>query len=153
MQIQYKKMSLFDAPGLIFHACNAQGVWGSGIAAEFKKRYPEEYKLYQEFCSKENMTSMAEIGEKTAWIVTSESYGKEKDNELQILINTVLALDELFYKASDPIYPWINKTLYCNKFNSGLFNVPWEKSEQILRTVLKKYPHFTVVVCDPDFKE
>ena len=51
--IQYKKMSLFDAPenSIITHACNAQGVWGSGIAKEFKKRYSNAFEVYYEHCN------------------------------------------------------------------------------------------------------
>ena len=46
--IQYKRMSLFDAPteSAIFHSCNALGIWGAGIAKEFKERFPNTYKQY-----------------------------------------------------------------------------------------------------------
>lgn len=52
MEIKYIKGSLFDAPEgyILTHACNAQGVWGSGIAKEFKKRKPLAFKNYNLFC-------------------------------------------------------------------------------------------------------
>lgn len=50
--------SLFDAveEGTpIGHGVNVWGAMGAGIAAEFKRRYPENYALYQEACSKREL--------------------------------------------------------------------------------------------------
>lgn len=48
--IQYKKASLFDPTHLtnavIIQGCNAQGVMGSGVAAQWKKLFNESYELY-----------------------------------------------------------------------------------------------------------
>ena len=51
-QLEYVKGSVFDAPkGVILaHACNAQGSWGSGVALEFKKRFPDAYAYYHKTC-------------------------------------------------------------------------------------------------------
>lgn len=48
--ITYKKMSLFDAPKetIIVHACNSQGMWGSGIAKPFAQNYPVSYESYKD---------------------------------------------------------------------------------------------------------
>ena len=40
--------NLFDTKAeIICHQCNCQGVMGSGVAAEVKKRYPEVFKAYR----------------------------------------------------------------------------------------------------------
>ena len=41
--------NLFDSSAhIICHQCNCQGVMGSGVAAEVKKRYPHVYKAYRD---------------------------------------------------------------------------------------------------------
>lgn len=40
--------NLFDSKAqIICHQCNCQGVMGSGVAAEVKRRYPHVYKAYR----------------------------------------------------------------------------------------------------------
>jgi hypothetical protein len=83
------------------------------------------------------------------WIVTSHDYGPKKDSPEQIKINTTLALREFcaevyrFFHHEE--YPTID--VYSNKFNSGLFNVPWEDSELILKTVLRDFKRINWIVC------
>lgn len=167
--IQYKKMSLFEAPeaSIIIHACNSQGVWGRGIAAEFKKLYPHSYLDYKKFCERYNeeresacglgSLSQFHIEEKcwVGWIVTSHNYGSKVDPVEQIKINTTLALDDLCKKLTfaHPKSDFDEYSVYSNKFNSGLFNVPWEESELILKTVLKNYKRINWIICDPDMEE
>lgn len=161
--VSYKTMSLFDAPKdcVIVHACNSQGVWGSGIAKAFKEKYPHSFVVYNRFCSIANQERGTACGRASlstfhddephwvGWIVTSHNYGPLKDSPEQIKINTTLALAEFcrkVYTAHPPEeYPTID--VYSNKFNSGLFNVPWEDSELILNTVLKDFKRINWVVC------
>lgn len=47
--IQTKVGNLLDVKqGVIVHGCNAQGVMGSGVAAQIKKKWPEAYTVYRE---------------------------------------------------------------------------------------------------------
>lgn len=162
--ITHEKISLFEVPkeSIIVHACNSQGVWGSGIAKPFKEKYPHSFADYNAFC----LRAVQERGTATGraslssfhkdephwvgWIVTSHDYGPKKDSVEQIKINTTLALDELCKKIYNAHpreeYPVIN--VYSNKFNSGLFAVPWADSELILQTVLRDYKRINWVVCD-----
>lgn len=151
--IEYRKMSLFDAPdeSIIIHAVNAQGVWGSGIAKEFKDRYPEVYNIYKGWCLDPNSVKLGKSeyagytynNPAIGWICTSENYGSKKDSKTQILVNTTLALNDLLFRIS-----W--DTIYSNKFNSGLFGVPWEETEVVLKEVLKHHPSVTWIICDPN---
>jgi ADP-ribose 1''-phosphate phosphatase len=159
-----QKMSLFDAPkeSVIIHACNSQGMWGSGIAKPFSEQYPHSYKDYQRFCARWNQERGTAVGMAdlsmfhesephwVGWIVTSHDYGPRKDSPELIKIHTTLALRELcekIYRAhprdSNP-----SIEVYSNKFNSGLFAVPWEDSELILKTVLKDFKRIKWIVCE-----
>ena len=166
--VSYQNISLFDAPTetIIVHACNSQGVWGSGIAKPFKDKYPSSFLDYNKFCMLANSkrgTACGRAGLSTfhesephwvGWIVTSHNYGPLKDSPEQIKINTTLALAELCKKIymahSSEEYPVID--VYSNKFNSGLFAVPWTDSELILTTVLKDFKRINWILCDPEAK-
>lgn len=157
--MEYRKMSLFDAPegSIIAHACNAQGVWGSGIARAFKEMYPKSYEEYHHFCTKlfeddrfnpigKSVICQKENGHSVLCFITSDNFGLKKDNENAILIQTTLALYDFFRKTH------YGHEIYCNKFNSGLFGVPWEKTEAILKYFENRYKT-NFIVCDPDLEE
>jgi ADP-ribose 1''-phosphate phosphatase len=143
--IKYKKMSLFDSPegSILAHACNAKGVWGRGIAKEFKDKFPNSFKEYNEFCKNQNtigksLLGSTENGYQVLSIVTSSDYGNHTDEYSEILANTTLALQDFMVRLAhmDAIYLG---PIYSNKFNSGLFGVPWEWTEEILKVFIKKY--------------
>lgn len=159
----HKTMSLFSAPNdsIIVHACNSQGVWGSGIAKAFKEKYAHSYVDYNRFCADMNMSRGSACGRAgmssfhvsedhwVAWIVTSHNFGSQVSVPELIKIHTTMALQDLCKKIylahSAENHPTIN--VYSNKFNSGLFNVPWADSELILETVLKDFQRINWFVC------
>lgn len=151
--IQYKKMSLFDAPkgSILVHSVNSKGVFGAGIAAEFKRLYPLAFRAYEADCRYYDYPSGHGIIYNAnehfmGCLFTSDGYGSKIDNERIILKNTENALYNLLIRAND-----IKKTeIYSNKFNSGLFKVPWSKSEKLLIKALEKYPNINWTVCDLD---
>jgi len=151
--IQYKRMSLFDSPAesVIFHSCNALGVWGAGIAKEFKERFPNTYKQYNRYCTQneKNPVGTTLVGFENDFIIgnliTSYGYGKDVDPPDEILKNTEKALHEFFeYLEQQHV-----NNVYCNKFNSGLFKVPWEDTEKLLEKMSKSFG-INVIVCVPD---
>ena len=138
-----KKGSLFDAPpgSMLIHAVSTKSVWGSGIAKQFKVRFPKSFEFYKEFCQEEGekligvaMECPEENGYTVLNLVTSIDYGANKDSKDKILASTRVALDNFF---------WIHKggfhgELHSCKFNSGLFGVPWNETEKILIEELDK---------------
>lgn len=129
--ITYIKGNLFDAPSdrLLVHACNTQGVWGSGIAKQFKTNFPSEFILYNKYCDSFFPDIFIFSGEalilnKVVCLFTSEDYGPNVDPSHLILHNTELAMKDLLSKTT--------MKLAMPKINSGLFNVPWEDTEKIL---------------------
>lgn len=128
------------------HACNAQGVWGSGIAKEFKKRFPKSFAEYRKFCL-QTLGSPGDChisSENVISLITSENYGDQKDTQDKIVIQTILGLGQLIRKL-----PLTENYVYCNKFNSGLFAVPWEKMEAVLEYFSDRYG-IEFVMCDPN---
>lgn len=133
--ITYVKGDLFElAPkgAYLAHACNCQGVWGSGIAVEFRKRFPVSYVEYVKQCinwSPEAIVGDAlELHDNVVALLTSKDYGQNKDSVEQILSATEESLkDFCMYREDEGL------TLHMPKINSGLFGVPWEETEAILK--------------------
>lgn len=128
--IKYVKGNLFElAPkgAYLAHACNCQGVWGSGIAVEFRKRFPEAYLKYVDLCINHSEFLSGKFADEGLIIMlfTSFDYGKNKDSVSVILNNTESAL-KMMSRTSI-------KELHMPKINSGLFGVPWEETEAILK--------------------
>lgn len=143
--IIHKKGSLFDAPqnSILLHACNTRGVWGSGIAKEFKSKMPLSFKEYKEHCVLNQLkgksivgttlvTDGLEHGWKVGCLFTSKGFGYEVDDPDTILENTRKALENLFDQCPE-------LELHSNKFNSVLFGVPWEETEAVLKDIVDKY--------------
>lgn len=156
--IHYQKASLFDAPegSLIVHAVNCRGVWGSGIAKEFKARYPNSYQVYKAHCDMISQNDLIGVGyfsldfkHNIGCLFTSIDYGKNVDNPVDILKNTESAVYQLLEQARDNEI----EIVYSNKFNSGLFNVPWEETEAVLKKALELFPEIEWVVMDPELNE
>lgn len=142
MPLVYKKGSLFDAPrgSILVHAVSTKSVWGSGIAKEFKKRFPESFKFYKELCKEEGQKLLGttifcseENGYLVDNLVTSLSYGEDKDSKNEILKNTRVALESLLLMEQSSSLP-----IHSCKFNSGLFEVPWQETEKILLEVMRE---------------
>lgn len=151
-----KKMDLFDAPkgSVLVHACNAKGVWGSGIAVGFRDRFPEAYKTYQKFCKDFGIIGTAPVipdkDYSIGCLITSSGFAETLDSRDIIIVNTVLALN--MFCSNEHWAHFSKRKIYSNKFNSGLFRVPWEETERILKVFVDRYD-LTWVVCDPNMEE
>lgn len=136
------KGSLFDAPkgSIIIHACNTKGVWGSGIAKEFAKRFPKAHHTYMEFCRKDGHNLLGRcllIPDKSGYVIgclfTSKDYGKYVDKPDKILLATRLAIAELILQNPAKL------PMHMCKINSGLFNVPWSDTKAILKSTGQEF--------------
>jgi ADP-ribose 1''-phosphate phosphatase len=136
---------IFDAPArsILVHACNCQGKWGAGIAKNFKKFYPQAFRVYEDHCDKHTAGQLlgtalvippCEEDERSCWhyigcLFTSEMAGKKKGSPSKILAAThasMTALLELLERSTDI------EGIYMCKINAGLFNVPWEETKRVL---------------------
>jgi len=132
MKINYIKMSLFDAPkqACLVHACNAQGAWFSGIAKPFKENYPNAFLVYKEACQTIPSLGKAYIirdaDHYIGCLITSQDFGVRKDPPDLIIKNTRKALAEFITALPH------NTPIYSNRFNSGLFEVPFIETENLI---------------------
>lgn len=134
MQLIYKdNFDLFNAPKnvVLAHACNAKGVWGSGVAVQFKKYFPVEYELYYHYCNnvKKSVLGTSVLLNRVGCLITSLGYGDSVDPEDRIILNTKTSFTQLLDNTTSDIY--------IPKINSGLFKVPWEKTEEVILEVIK----------------
>jgi ADP-ribose 1''-phosphate phosphatase len=156
--IEHRKGSLFDAPdgAILAHACNAKGIWGSGIAKQFKERFPGNYDSYAWHCQRNSRPESlvgttlllgAEAPNFEGWgiacMFTSKGYGRDVDPPEEILLSTQCAFTDLLSQAP------LGCEIHMPKINSGLFNVPWEETQYELESVLEDWPHNKVVVWTP----
>lgn len=64
IMLTYIKGDLFGSPAqVLVNTVNTVGVMGKGIALEFKNRYPEMFKVYQELCDDKRL----EVGKLMLW--------------------------------------------------------------------------------------
>lgn len=83
MQIIYKDGDALAGPERFFcHGCNAQGVMGSGIAAQVREQFPAAYKAYRDHYEREGL----KLGDRISVdcttkviinAVTQEHYGRD----------------------------------------------------------------------------
>lgn len=139
--INYKKGSLFEAPSgvTLLHACNTKGTWGSGVALQFKQRFPESYKVYNRYClntpgSLGKSLVIEEKGYKIACLMTSRDYGARVDSPAEILIATNKALAHLL--ANNPEL----QDIHSPKINAGLFKTPWMETESVISSKIHNKP-------------
>lgn len=144
MGIVYHKGDLFElAPkdAYLAHACNCQATWGSGIALQFKEKFPDAFEEYKDLCSRfapEVIEGMSYVCvNNVVVLLTSINYGSKVSEPKVILNNTKNALDSLDKKVTE---------IWMPKINSGLFKVPWEDTEKILN----KFPSITFNVCSKE---
>lgn len=145
---------------ILVHACNCKGSWGAGVAAKFATEYPQCYKIHRQYCQqfKQNSSQLlgtsqiiesneTEPGHKqlgqslVVCLFTSDFFGHKKLSSQEIVHYTKLSLQDLLDKLHN--YSGWDKldrvdgqvVLNMPKINSGLFGVPWEQTEDILKRV------------------
>lgn len=147
----YIKGDLFSLtsrhPAVLAHACNPFGLWGGGIAAVFKKKYPSAYKRYAAHCEKHgpHLMGLALViptaandpgnnGRVPVYVACLFTSDFESDPE-EIVENTRNSLKQLTHqlhalgdteKVNNPI------VVNMPKINSGIFRVPWDQTETAL---------------------
>lgn len=139
--INYLKGDLFSHTAkksiVLAHACNPHGSWGGGIAAQFKKRYPEAYKKYANHCETNSSllgSSFLIRDEKTyiACLFTSDfstdpaTIVKYTKSSMESLAEQLKSLDDIETDGSG------NPVVNMPTINSGIFNVPWKDTEAVL---------------------
>jgi ADP-ribose 1''-phosphate phosphatase len=154
----YKQGSLFDAPkdSFLLHSCNCIGSFGAGVAKSFKELYPDLYRQYNQYCNK-NLKNQkrsplvgqsfiakdSETGTQMVCLFTSQGYGLMVDTESMIVESTESALLHL---SQNQMMKSELVEIHSPKINSGLFRVPWDKTEAKIKEFLTRHPNVTWTV-------
>ncbi len=137
MMLQFTNGNLFESNAeALVNTVNTVGVMGKGVALQFKNRYPENYKLYQLACKKEQViigkmfiTSTNSLMN-PKWIINFPTKKDWKHNSSYSYIES--GLDDL------------RKFLIENKvesiaippLGSGLGGLEWEKVKELIKIKL-----------------
>jgi ADP-ribose 1''-phosphate phosphatase len=146
-------MFLSPPNSVLIHACNAQGLWGAGIALTFKSRYPQALKVYRAHCRTAHSATnpvpsgscllippCESNGTAKHWIAclfTSKNIGKKKDSTDVIVRNTDAAVTDMLRRVREAEEGGaeIGQLRMC-RINSGKFGVPWEMTEDVLKNIV-----------------
>lgn len=128
--VKFQTGNLFEAPSgsYLAHACNCMGVWGRGVAQQFKEKFPKSFLEYNLKCQEganpgDILICNEENGYKVVCLFTSKDYGNRVDSIEDIIEATKKSLSKL------PVDAPIHMPL----INAGLFRVPWEKTGALLQ--------------------
>lgn len=134
----FTKYSTMNKNDYIVHSCNNIGVWGAGFAKQLKQYNPTVFKEYVKKCRwNRPFKALAHFDQESdgkPWIlslIVSRDYGVCKDPQEVILENTRELL-LIYSNFSNEI------VFHSPKINSGLFGVPWEKTEAIIQEFVNK---------------
>lgn len=133
-KLTYITGDIFSAPPntILVHACNTQGSWGAGIALAFQKKFPAQFKVYEDYCAKNGEASVGKCllipGEThdIACLFTSRKYGRRKDKPEEILSATRTCVEDLIRQNVDgkEMHSWCVLSL----FSPVSRGVNWQKN-------------------------
>lgn len=140
--ITYKKGNLLEARGVIVHGCNAQGAYGSGVAGQIRKKWPNAYEGYMLLIEHYGIGDPSCLGE-ISWcpvgegivvgnMVTQRYYGY--DGRKYVDYTAVQdAFENLIESAVNLNLP---KVINFPKIGCGLAGGDWEIVSKIIDTVV-----------------
>lgn len=135
MKIIYKQGDLLEcSENIIVHGCNAQGVMGSGVAAQIRKKYPNAARTY--FSMRNNgymqlgawSRSEEECGKTIINAITQEFYGRNP----HIVYANYGAIAHVFMNINKWCKMWGFKSIAMPKIGAGLANGDWNIIEKII---------------------
>lgn len=149
--IKYHKKYLLGAPedSVLVIATNCEGTYTRDDTKEIAKLHPKIEKSYKNYCTLYkgkligNAVLTCDQRRRVFNLFTMEYAEVRRDSEEKILMNTVLSVNDLLKQVEGGF------DIYSNKFNSGVFGVPWEKTERIIEILSERYG-VTWNVCDPN---
>lgn len=161
MPIKYVKGDLFTTDiKCIAHGCNTAGVMGSGVAAVVKKKFPDTYRQYAEYCKPRNFKAegLETQAERSADILGQSFYNQEKgvmilnmftQGDWSRAFGTDMryasydAIDLCFREANEFIKNYEDKRLAIPMIGAGLGGGDWDVIEKIIE---KSTPDIEVTV-------
>lgn len=144
MTTEYLNGDLFLTKGIqgFFQGCNAQGAMGKGIAAEFKKKWPQMYKEYKQECKQGKL----KLGDVFHWVdkdlhifnlITQPRPGPYAElHAIEKAIDQAIRLC-ILHKVNSVAIP---------KIGAGLGGLPWESVKEIIENRFSKLPIKALII-------
>lgn len=144
MQIKEEDI-LQQTHGLIIHGCNAQGVMGSGLAAQIRAKYPIVYEQYKNIPTGESSLGAfqaVKVGENLyiGNCITQLFYGKDGKKYADI---------RAIRKALDSVFFWcdiMDQPLHAPEIGCGLGGLAWEEVSKVFEEMAEKYPSVNITL-------
>lgn len=147
--IEYQTGDLFEAGiPVLAHGVNLEGVMGSGIAVEFRKRWPKMYAEYQERC----WTGALKLGRFHEWTAPDKSVTvfnlatqvrRGKHAGLPSLRD---AVEWMLFRAEDLGI----EAVAIPRIGAGIGGLDWPDVDAVLRRLAARSPVRLVVVTLPE---
>lgn len=159
VRLIYKTGSIFESPPaetIFIHSCNCKGIWGKGVALEFRQRYSEAFQVHSDFCKPlkprellgksmlipPTESKFSEGDEKHHYIgclFVKESFGAPKDDAERVSIKfaTKLAMKQLMEGLVEQRKAGLMhvQEIRMPKINSRIFQVEWEETAKVLESL------------------
>ncbi|ODV96660.1 hypothetical protein PACTADRAFT_1247 [Pachysolen tannophilus NRRL Y-2460] len=148
-------------PVILAHSCNCYGSWGGGIAYQFAKRFPSALNQYQTHCASFSSNPQKLLGSTLLIKINPKDFNHEGDYLIACLFTSLLGQEsptEIAQYTQFAILDMVtqlqgkkncdleevqdlltkydineeNLVINIPKINSGIFNVPWEMTEEVL---------------------
>ena len=132
--------------GILVHGCNAQGVMGSGIALDIRKRYPRAYDDYlNQFLTNGLRTGSVIYSDCTpeltiASAITQLRYGKEVKKYV-----SYRAIHEAFSSIAQ-LSQTSGKTVHYPLIGAGLGGGDWAIISDVIDSAFAQYPNASRVL-------
>lgn len=141
-----KEGNIFNIEGVMnyAHGCNCAGAMGKGIAVQFKTKYPEMYKTYQQMCK---------IGTYQPGDVYDFDYGKghvynlgtQKNWRTKAEIEFIrMSLENMMLQAENKKV----KAIALPAIGAGLGGLDWNDVKKEIEYISKKYPNIDLYVVE-----
>ncbi len=157
MSIEYKSGDMFDEPTeAIVNTVNCVGVMGKGVALEFKRRWPENFKAYKRLCDDKRLSP--------GKVFVFDNYNILDEGKHRYLINFPTkdhwrsrSKIEYVEEGLDDLVRQVReldiKSVALPPLGCGNGGLDWAEVQPLIEEKLARLPHVRFVVFTPRLQE
>lgn len=151
MTVTFKKCNgdIFESSAeAIVNAVNCVGVMGAGLAAAFKKRYPDNFKQYKLACDEGYMRlgkicAVEDITQDHRYIINFPTKGHWKNPSTMTMVED--GLDDLLQFLKNNSFDEI-KSIAIPALGCGLGGLSWPQVEKVIVSILSEFNLYDIEI-------